>query len=94
MERTLIFFTMVAALGLTGCTRARNQSSAESTSDLTQAIGAVRAAYAAFNRGDIEAAVEPLDAAANQSGLSFPATGLWYLFTQSFDSRAAMNGAM
>ena len=34
----------------------------ETTAELTQAITALRGAYAAFNRGDIDAAVEPLDA--------------------------------
>ncbi len=34
----------------------------ESSTDLEQAIATLRGAYAAFNRGDIEAAVQPLDA--------------------------------
>jgi len=34
----------------------------ETTPELTQAITALRSAYAAFNRGDMDAAVEPLDA--------------------------------
>jgi ketosteroid isomerase-like protein len=34
----------------------------ETTPELTQAITALRSAYAAFNRGDIDEAVEPLDA--------------------------------
>ena len=34
----------------------------ENTVEVTQAISALRNAYAAFNRGDMEAAVQPLDA--------------------------------
>jgi ketosteroid isomerase-like protein len=58
MERRLIFLSIIAALSLSGCTRARK----ESTPEMEQAISALRGAYAAFNRGDIEAAVEPFDA--------------------------------
>jgi uncharacterized protein len=47
-------------LGLSGCTR--KGASVESSTDLEQAIATLRGAYAAFNRGDIEAAVQPLDA--------------------------------
>ena len=34
----------------------------ESTVEARQAISALRSAYAAFNRGDMDAAVQPLDA--------------------------------
>jgi uncharacterized protein len=62
MERMLISLTITAALSLGGCTRARKQSSGESAPEITEAITALRGAYAAFNRGDIDAAVEPFDA--------------------------------
>jgi ketosteroid isomerase-like protein len=60
MERILISLTLTAALNLSNCTR--QESNAEITPEVTQAISALRSAYAAFNRGDIEAAVEPFDA--------------------------------
>ena len=61
MQGILIFLTLIAALSLGGCRGTRKQNSGENTSDPTQAISALKAAYAAFNRDDIEAAVEPLD---------------------------------
>jgi len=33
----------------------------ENSAEMEQAIGALRAAYAAFNRGDIDAAIQPMD---------------------------------
>ena len=39
----------------------QKESGLETTAKLDQAIGALRGAYAAFNRGDISAALEPLD---------------------------------
>jgi ketosteroid isomerase-like protein len=62
MRRLLIFVTMVTTLPLAGCTRTSKETSMEATPDLAQAILVLRGAYAAFNRGDIDAAVEPLDA--------------------------------
>jgi uncharacterized protein len=53
---------MVTVLLLAGCARSLKETSMEATPDLAQAILALRGAYAAFNRGDIDAAVEPLDA--------------------------------
>ena len=44
MERRLIFLSIIAALSLSGCTRARK----ESTPEMEQAISALRGAYAAF----------------------------------------------
>jgi hypothetical protein len=60
--RVLISLMISAALSLSGCTRAQKESSTQNTPELTQAISALRGAYAAFNRNDVEAAVEPFDA--------------------------------
>jgi len=62
MSKLLTSLTITAILGLCGCTREHKEASVETTAELTQAITALRGAYAAFNRGDIDAAVEPLDA--------------------------------
>jgi ketosteroid isomerase-like protein len=51
---------VIAILCLSGCTR--KGASVETSSELDHAIATLRAAYAAFNRGDIEAAVQALDA--------------------------------
>jgi hypothetical protein len=51
-------FTLAAVLALSGCAGARKQSRRESPPDRARAISALRGAYAAFNRGDIEAAVD------------------------------------
>ena len=53
---------VAACLSLSGCDRAGKQVYDEShTQELERAITALRGAYAAFNRGDIDAAVVPLD---------------------------------
>jgi ketosteroid isomerase-like protein len=62
MSRLLTSLTITAILGWCGCTREHKEASVETTAELTQAITALRGAYAAFNRGDIDAAVEALDA--------------------------------
>jgi ketosteroid isomerase-like protein len=51
---------VIAILCLSGCTR--KGASVESSSEVEHTIVTLRAAYAAFNRGDIEAAVQALDA--------------------------------
>lgn len=45
-----------------GCNQARQEAGMKESEQVEQRIMALRAAYAAFNRGDIDAAVEPLDA--------------------------------
>jgi ketosteroid isomerase-like protein len=59
MRRCPILF-VIAILCLSGCTR--KGASVESSSEVEHTIVTLRAAYAAFNRGDIEAAVQALDA--------------------------------
>ena len=51
----------------------------ESEPEQAQAITALRGAYAAFNRGDIEAAVEPLDAQIEWTEpVEFPGGGTYH----------------
>jgi ketosteroid isomerase-like protein len=51
----------------------------DSTLDQKQAIAALRSAYAAFNRGDIEAAVEPFDARIEwEEPAEFPGGGVYH----------------
>ena len=54
--------SLIAILCLSGCTQVWKGASVEGSSDLEQAIATLRGAYAAFNRGDIDAAVQTLDA--------------------------------
>src|SRR5580704_4910251 len=62
MTRLLTFSAIISILCLSGCSGARKERNVESTVEAGQAIRVLRGAYAAFNRGDIDAAVEPLDA--------------------------------
>jgi len=57
----LLTFVILAISCLSGCTGSRKGSSVGNTPDVAQAIVGLRDAYAAFNRGDIDAAVNPLD---------------------------------
>src|SRR5580692_8882998 len=55
-------FCVAACLCMSGCNRARKELYAEiQTQELERTITALRGAYAAFNRGDIDAAVVPFD---------------------------------
>src|SRR5271169_3151877 len=52
----------ILALCLAGCSRTETDVKVESsTQQLEQTIATLRGLYAAFNRGDIDAAVSPLD---------------------------------
>jgi len=62
MNRLLIFSTIVTILFPVGCTGPRKETTIGAMPDLARAIVALRSAYAAFNRGDVDAAVEPFDA--------------------------------
>jgi uncharacterized protein len=53
--------TCIAALFFSGCSGSRKEMKMGNSPDLTQAIAALRSAYVAFNRGDMDAAVESLD---------------------------------
>ena len=61
MRRFLILFTF-AILCLGGCTESRKRSNVDVSPNMEHVVTALRGAYAAFNRGDMTAAVEPLDA--------------------------------
>ncbi len=80
MSRPLIFFIIIAAiLDFGACTKARKESGLENTPEMARAIVALRGAYAAFNRGDIDAAVEPLDPQIEWSEpVEFPGGGAYH----------------
>ena len=80
MSKPLIFFIIVPAiLNLGACTKARKESGVENTPEQAQAIVALRAAYAAFNRGDIDAAVKPFDPQIEWSEpVEFPGGGAYH----------------
>ena len=63
-RRRFLALMLLAAAGLhpNGCNRAKNQVRVEDSPQTQQMITALRAAYAAFNRGDIDAALAPFDA--------------------------------
>jgi ketosteroid isomerase-like protein len=64
MSRPLIFVIVIiiaAIVDLGACTKARKEPKLDNTAEMAEAIVALKEAYAAFNRGDIDAAVEPFD---------------------------------
>jgi uncharacterized protein len=61
MRRFLIFYTF-APLCLDGCMEVRKGTNVVVSPNMGQVVTSLRGAYAAFNRGDLAAAVEPLDA--------------------------------
>jgi ketosteroid isomerase-like protein len=61
MCRLITFLTIAGTVSLIGCNRTWKEAGMERAPDLSQAINALRGAYAAFNRGDMESAVQPLD---------------------------------
>jgi ketosteroid isomerase-like protein len=78
MSKQLTVLTLAAVLSLCGCTR-RKEAGVESATVPPQTITDLRAAYAAFNRGNIEAAVAPLDPQIEWSEpAEFPAGGAYH----------------
>ena len=76
------FLTLVAAVAgclcPSGCNQARKKTGVDESAQLDQMIVALRSAYAAFNRGDIAAAVKPLDAQIEWSKpVEFPGGGTY-----------------
>jgi hypothetical protein len=61
MTSRVLTLIVAASLCLSGCNRERREIRMEISPQMEQAIAALRGAYAAFNRGDIDAAVDPLD---------------------------------
>jgi ketosteroid isomerase-like protein len=80
MSRSLTFVILVVAgLCLNGCRQARREARMDSSSQQEQMVVALRGAYAAFNRGDIDAALEPLDARIEWSEpAEFPGGGMYH----------------
>jgi uncharacterized protein len=56
-----VIAVFVAGLCLGGCNHARKEDRLGSVQPMDHMITALRGAYSAFNRGDIDAAVQPLD---------------------------------
>jgi uncharacterized protein len=84
MGRVWILVMVAAGLGLKGCRvdapETPEQAAARQSAEQTDAVIAkLRAAYAAFNRGDIAAAVEPMDERIEWSEpKQFPGGGVYH----------------
>ncbi|HWZ51105.1 MAG TPA: nuclear transport factor 2 family protein [Granulicella sp.] len=77
-SRTVIAL-FVAGLCVGGCNQTRKEARSEISPPMEQMITALRGAYAAFNRGDIDAAVQPLDANIEWSEpTEFPGGGTYH----------------
>ncbi|HTV58958.1 MAG TPA: nuclear transport factor 2 family protein [Verrucomicrobiae bacterium] len=59
--RLLAIIALAASLGAAGCHSAPKQADVAAMTQTAQAVDALRAAYAAFNRGDLDAAVASFD---------------------------------
>jgi uncharacterized protein len=78
-QLSTLIVIVAAGLFVSGCNRTRNEGQTENPSQLRQTIADLRAAYAAFNRGDIDAAVKPLDAQIEWSEpVEFPGGGTYH----------------
>lgn len=78
MMRALTSLLVVVSLGLSGCRHSAGADLANSA-EKEKTIEALRGAYAAFNRGDIDAAVAPLDADIEWTEpVSFPNGGMYH----------------
>jgi uncharacterized protein len=74
----MLIVLLAAGLYLPGCNRAREEARLDNATQLEQTISTLRGAYAAFNRGDIEAALKPLDAQIEWSEpAAFPGGGIY-----------------
>jgi ketosteroid isomerase-like protein len=61
-EKSLAVLFTFAMLCLDGCLQSRKRTEVDPSPEMEQVVTSLRGAYAAFNRGDMAAAVEPLDA--------------------------------
>ena len=78
MPRFSNVFTF-ALLSLGGCTESRRPTHVDVTPDMEHVVTALVGAYAAFNRGDMTAAVEPLDAQVERTEpAEFPGGGTYH----------------
>jgi hypothetical protein len=72
-------FLCIAACCITACTGSRKENAMANTSEHASVIATLRGAYAAFNRGDIDAAVAVLDPQIEWSEPdSFPGGGKYH----------------
>jgi len=80
MVRTILFsVAMGFVLWVSGCGAARKEHGVGNSAEMERAIAALRGAYAAFNRGDIDAAVEVMDPAIEWSEpAEFPGGGTYH----------------
>lgn len=79
MRRWSAALVIVGSLLLSGCHRKKSELSMDNSAQTEVMIDALRDAYAAFNRGDIDAAVKPLDSDIEwREPDSFPGGGLYH----------------
>lgn len=100
MRRYLTLIAIVAAAAcLMSCNHARGEAGMEQSSSSEKVIADLREAYAAFNRGDIDAALKPFDVQIEWSEPpEFPGGGMYHgldgvkrYLTQSRAGRAEGN---
>jgi ketosteroid isomerase-like protein len=74
-----VFAIFIALLMNSGCDHLRRRDRELTQEEIAQAITKLRAAYAAFNRGDIDSAVAPLDPKVEWTEpAEFPGGGTYY----------------
>jgi uncharacterized protein len=82
--KLILVLVVASGFGLGGCTRVSketqtNRSAQPAPEETAEMIAALRAAYAAFNRGDIDAALTPMDASIEWSEPpEFPGGGSYH----------------
>ncbi len=77
--RTLKVFVVIGVIWLSGLACSRKEADMGNSPDQTQAIATLRNAYSAFNRGDIDAAVEGLDPQIEWTEpVEFPGGGVYH----------------
>jgi hypothetical protein len=78
-RRRLLALVAVGAIWLSECACSRKEANVGNTLEVTLAIATLRDAYAAFNRGDIDAAVQGLDAQIEWiEPVQFPGGGVYH----------------
>jgi ketosteroid isomerase-like protein len=75
----MLIVMLAVGLSLSGCNRVGKEARVQNSAQQEQMITALRGAYAAFNRRDIEGALEPLDARIEWSEpAEFPGGGTYH----------------